>query len=237
MARATLLASPGLRLVVGFGGKVHTSAGDLVDLTGAAPVPVDVEIFAVDRPGPQVSLVGGAVTGLSGGPEALAGSLPLDGQGPLVALADGGPSDRVLVTDTLRRRVLSFGAPVGRSYGPTLPATVDPREGRPAGDVLPYPGPSHQTTLQLTGATSVTASSSAADPFALGYRGPTYGAASALDQLASTAWVADVTDSRPTLTVTYAAPVTLPPLVLHFGGLPAGVVPPGSVTVTTAPAR
>jgi arabinofuranan 3-O-arabinosyltransferase len=124
---------------------------------------------------------------LSGGPEALAGSVAVDPGEPLVAVADQRvaagdlDTDRWLVTDTLRRRALNFGAAAGQAYGPTLPASADPRLGRPAADVLPYDGVSHETTSQLVGAVAVTASSSAADPFAVGYRGPAYGAVAAFD--------------------------------------------------------
>ena len=232
VARAALLASPGLSRVVGFGDRMTATAGDLGDLTGPLPAPAAVEIWAVAEPGPVVSLLPGAVTGLSGGPEALAGSLAVDPGTPLVALADGAvDSDRLLVTDTLRRRALNFGAATGQAYGPTLPAAADPRLGRPAADVLPYDGVTHQTTSQLSGALAVTATSSSADPFTVGYRGPAYGAVSAFDGDPATAWVAGLLDRHPSVRVTYAQPVPLSGLVLRFEGLPGGVARPPEVTV------
>ena len=205
VARATLEASPGLRRVVGLGDRMPTTAGQSFDLAGPLASPQAVEIFEVLRAQAVATLLPGQPVGLSGGPEAAAGSIALDPGTPLVALADGGPDDRQLVTDTLRRRTLNFGAPVGRSYGPTLPADVDPRRGRPAADVTPYDGVQHQTTATLTGAVSVTATSSAADAFAAGWRGPSAAPTSAFDGDPSTAWVTDLAPSRPAVRVEYAS--------------------------------
>ncbi len=234
VARAALVGSPGLRLAAQFGRMSGSTAGRLIGLAGPLPERPAVEIFAVgSTASPRAQLLTAPATGLSGGPEALAGSLPTDPGLPYVAVADGGPTADVLVTDTQRRRARNMGSAAASAYGPTLPIGSVPAPGRPAADVLAYDGERHQTTSVLDGAVDVTASSSAADPFAVGYLGPAFAPYAAVDGDPATSWVSAQPDAAPTLRVDFGRPVALAGLVLEFGNRPAGVVRPGSVTVLT----
>jgi arabinofuranan 3-O-arabinosyltransferase len=180
---SALERSPGLRLVAAFGPSVGPPS-EARERT--------VEIFAVDRSvAPATAYPASQTVVLSGGPEAALPLADLGIDGPVIAAADatGVKAAVSVVTDTLRRRSLNFGADPGSNYSPTLTAGQSPARGRPAGDVLPYSGESHETVARLLGATSVSASSSAADPFLDGYRGPQYRPAAAFDGDVTTAWV------------------------------------------------
>ncbi len=234
VARATLVNSPGLTLVARFGRMSASTAGGYLDLAGPLPDRPAVEIFAVGSSAPaRAELLATPPTGLSGGPEALAGTIPTSAGVPFVAVADGGPRSNVLVTDTLRRRARNMGSAASDAYGPTLPAGIDPASGRPAADVLPYDSGTHQTTSMLDGAVEVSASSSAADPLATGYLGPAFAPYSAVDADPATTWVSDVGDAAPTLRVDFGRSVPTLGLVLDFRGRPPGVGRPAAATVRT----
>ena len=140
----------------------------------------------------------GGVLVLSGGPEALpdllatglaynhgvvlAGDVTSAAGAQLVAGGAGW-----LRTDTLRHRLNSFGD-VRRNVGPTAPAS-DPLSERVVPDFLPVTGVQHQTTSVLTGAASVTASSSAADPADPGRYDLAAAPVAAFDGDPATAWL------------------------------------------------
>jgi hypothetical protein len=92
-------------------------------------------------------------------------------------------------TDTQRRRAYNPGADPGRRYSATLSA-ADPL---PRPDLGPYDA-AQQAVSVLEGASNVTASSSADDPFAadpdgLAHRGPDHRPAAAVDGDPDTAWL------------------------------------------------
>jgi len=233
VVRAALAASPGISLAASFGPLVST-AGGLDDVSGTLPRRPAVEVFRVGSPPPRAQLLTGQPVGLSGGPEALTGDIAVDPGTPYVARADGGPVDPMLVTDTLRRRLRDMGADSVDAYGPTLPASSEPARGRPAADVLPYAGTEHQTTTRLIGAAAVTASSSAADPFAKGYLGPAYDPYAAVDGDPATAWVA-ARGRTATWRVDLGRQVRLTRLLLVMAGSPA--TQPRAVSVRSAAGR
>ncbi|MEN3360566.1 MAG: arabinofuranan 3-O-arabinosyltransferase, partial [Mycobacteriales bacterium] len=99
----------------------------------------------------------------------------------------------------------------------------DPAGGRPAGDVPPYPtvADDEQSVAVLDGATAVTASSSAADPFAAAYRGPDRRPAAAFDGDQDTAWVSDADPVGQWLELTLPGPVNLPAVTVSLVDDPA----------------
>jgi arabinofuranan 3-O-arabinosyltransferase len=215
VVRAALAGSPGLTEVARFG--PDQPAGFVsADLpVGAAAVdPPAIEVFAVAGAERVVAYPDDGAVALSGGPEgvlSLADAGLLDGRAvmgtidaaaadaaeedeeegpsPLAEAGTGSDEDAVVLTDTQRRRAYNPGADPGRRYSATLSA----------GDALPRPdlGPydsAQQAVLVLEGASSVTASSSADDPFATdpdggGYIGPDHRPAAALDDNQETAWI------------------------------------------------
>ncbi|MCU0266329.1 MAG: DUF3367 domain-containing protein, partial [Actinomycetia bacterium] len=234
VARATLLGSPGLTKVAGFGGSPDPFQWSLFAAGRDQPEDLEsLEVFAVDGTAERVTLLRADAVGLSGGPEATLGTAAgLEGRA-LVAVADGGRTAPAVITDTLRRRAKAFGSPTPRDYTPTLRATDDVLRGRPAGDVLPYSGPPHETVAVLVGARGVTASSSAAEPAAVRPLGPAVRPAAAVDGDPRTAWVSDAGDSRPRLRVELARAVQTGPVTVSARDLPANVPTPRSVTVRT----
>ena len=114
------------------------------------------------------------------------------GEEPLSTLAEAGTGsdeDAVVQTDTQRRRAYNPGADPGRRYSATLSA-ADPL---PRPDLGPYDA-AEQAVSVLEGASNVTASSSADDPFAAdpdgaAHRGPDHRPAAAVDGDDDTAWV------------------------------------------------
>ena len=233
VVRAALVGSPGIRLAASFGPPM-SSSGRLRGAVGPVPLRPAVEVFAVGVAAlPQAQLLTGTRQGLSGGPEALAGSVSTAPATPYVALADGGPTTKVLVTDTLRLRRRNMGSADVNSYGETQPPGTDISIGQPAGDVVPYEGAAHVTTARLVGAQSVTASSAASDPLASGFLGPSHDAYSAVDGDLATNWVARRGDPSPTWRLDFGHPVALGSLALDFGNLPKTVSSPTQVSVET----
>jgi arabinofuranan 3-O-arabinosyltransferase len=232
VARATLVNSPGISRVAAYGPEVSPAfwVGGASEGLPSAPA---VEIFAVGSVARGAQLFTAGRVGLSGGPEALAGTIAADPAVPYVAIADGGPADELLGTDTLRRRVRNMGAAASDAYSPTLPAGTEPRTRGPAADVLPYSGVVHQTTSALDGARNLVTSSSAADPFAHFFLGPAYSGYSAVDGDVATAWVSDAGDARPSLRLDLSAAVDLRGLTLDVGAIRAGVARPASLSVRT----
>ena len=183
----------------------------------AAPDPAAVEVFAIAGAERIAAYPDDGAVALSGGPEgvlSLADAGLLDGRAvmgtidaeaadaaddaeatdeqPLSTLAEAGTGsddDAVVQTDTQRRRAYNPGADPGRRYSATLSA-ADPL---PRPDLGPYDA-AEQAVSVLEGASNVTASSSADDPFAAdpagsAHRGPDHRPAAAVDGDPQTAWV------------------------------------------------
>ena len=235
VVRATLLGSPGISRDRQFGPRLTTDDAEALGIGPSSPSLGTIEVFRVDDyvPGPRVvptTDVGSAI----GGPEALAiGRLDAGRPWALSSNSSGEPTT-VVATDTLRRRAINFGAPVGRAYSPTLPADTDVRRGRPRADVPPEPSGSTQTTLTYAGVDGVDASSSASDPFVNGYVGPQTRPFSAIDGDLDTMWQSVAGDAAPTWRV-QLAPRRVQDVTIQ---LPAtsdnpGLSPIRSVTVST----
>ena len=216
--RAALAGSPGLTEVAGFGPAQPPGfrSGDRW-AGAAAPDPAAVEVFAIAGAERIAAYPDDGAVALSGGPEgvlSLADAGLLDGRAvmgtidaeaadaaddaeatdaqPLSTLAEAGTGsdeDAVVQTDTQRRRAYNPGADPGRRYSATLSA-ADPL---PRPDLGPYDA-AEQAVSVLEGASNVTASSSADDPFAAdpdgaAHRGPDHRPAAAVDGDQDTAWV------------------------------------------------
>ncbi|MDE9365980.1 alpha-(1-_3)-arabinofuranosyltransferase family protein [Luteipulveratus sp. YIM 133132] len=140
-----------------------------------------------------------------------------------------------VVTDSLRRRAYNNGRPTADAYGPTLlvsdpaPTRVGARDLPPAGNA------SYETTRELVGLASLSASSSAADPFTRGYLGPGAGPASAVDGDPATAWVSDQGSSA-TLALGLDRPRAVGTLRIRLATGP-GLTTPGAVDVSVDGAR
>jgi arabinofuranan 3-O-arabinosyltransferase len=218
--RAALAGSPGLGLVAGFGPTQRPAfrAGDRLAGTPAEDPPA-IEVFAVGGAERVTAYPDDGAVAVSGGPE---GVLPLADAGLLAGRAvmgtvdadaaeeagadvgagsdganttlsgevgTGADDDAVVQTDTLRRRMYNPGADPGRRYSATLTATD--AVSRP--DLGPY-NAGEQAVAVLEGASAVTASSSADDPFSTdpdgsGYLGPDRRPDAAVDRDPATAWV------------------------------------------------
>jgi arabinofuranan 3-O-arabinosyltransferase len=214
VVRAALAGSPGLTGVARFGPAQPPGfrSGDRpAGATG--PDPAAVEVFAVAGAKRVTTYPDDGAVALSGGPEgvlSLADAGMLEGRAvmgtidaeaadaadaeeelpPTLAEAGAGSDeDAVVQTDTQRRRAYNPGADPGRRYSATLSA-ADPL---PRPDLGPYDA-AEQAVSVLEGASNVTASSSADDPFAtdpdgVAHRGPDHRPAAAVDGDTHTSWV------------------------------------------------
>ncbi|MDQ1246493.1 MAG: arabinofuranan 3-O-arabinosyltransferase, partial [Actinomycetota bacterium] len=209
VVRATLIASPGLHRSAGFGDLVPAASGVAALPIGGGKQARALEIFAVEQePAVARHVPMTAVRRYVGGPEAATSNLGL-GVAPVArpdgpdGLAPGG----TIITDTLRRRALNFGAQVGHDYGPTVPAWQDVQGNRPAADVSPYPAGEMETVVTYQGIESVTASSTAASPFGEPNLGPQYRPFAALVGDPGSSWLSSAEDPEPTLTVRFGRDV------------------------------
>ncbi|GGM73352.1 coagulation factor 5/8 type [Lentzea pudingi] len=167
MMRDALARSAGIERVTTFGPVVKPGDQPVVNSIDldAAPAPA-LEIYEVKRSVPRAVAVNAEdVATVSGGPESLLPLLDsgvLRGDRPAVLAGDGGaPGSRDwLVTDGLRHRERNVGR-VRDNLSQTLAADERPRLDRPVSDILPFPGPEHQTVAAYRGIRGVTASSSA----------------------------------------------------------------------------
>ena len=213
VVRAALAGSPGLTEVAGFGPAQPPGFRSGDHRAGAAaPDPAAVEVFAVAGAERIAAYPDDGAVALSGGPEgvlSLADAGLLDGRAvmgtidaeaadaadeadlpsTLAEAGTGSDEDAVVQTDTQRRRAYNPGADPGRRYSATLSA-ADPL---PRPDLGPYDA-AEQAVSVLEGASNVTASSSADDPFAAdpegaAHRGPDHRPAAAVDGDQDTAWV------------------------------------------------
>jgi arabinofuranan 3-O-arabinosyltransferase len=160
--RQALARSPGLTRVATFGPDAQSTAD--VD-AGLGEVPA-LEVYRVDRDVPWATAVAlEDVATVSGGPESLLPLLDsglLDPRQPTVLAGDGGAPEGAdwLVTDGLRNRERNVGR-MRDNLGQTLTSDEQPRQVRPALDVLPFDGVEHRTVAVHRGIRGVTASSSA----------------------------------------------------------------------------
>ncbi|CAM3485896.1 Arabinofuranan 3-O-arabinosyltransferase [Kibdelosporangium persicum] len=167
MMRDALARSPGIDRVMTFGPDVAAR-----DQAGVASVDLDappgkaIEIYEVKRPVARAVATNLTdVATVSGGPESL---LPLLDSGvlardrPTVLAGDStAPTGQDwLVTDGLRHRERNVGR-ARDNLSQTLAADEEPRQSRPATDILPFHGLEHQTVAAYRGIRGVTASTSA----------------------------------------------------------------------------
>jgi hypothetical protein len=156
-----------------------------------------LEVFTVEAPAADAVIVTNPVVATAG-PEAVAGALA---GVPTLLNDDAGDAPVDVVTDTYRLRSQNFGAERGRDLTTTLWPGVDATRGRPAADISPWL--SAVPRSQLTAPPSATASSSAADPFGIGFRGLGVSAQAAADGDPATAWVSEPGDADPWWQLTF----------------------------------
>ncbi|MFH8571340.1 alpha-(1-_3)-arabinofuranosyltransferase family protein [Streptomyces sp. NPDC017993] len=178
------------------GGRIP--AGAPLQIQGLYPRQRSVEIYRprdTPKPGPVTTRAVGDTAQLSGGPETLLqlSADPTLRDRPTVLTGDRHPGIGTpplqLTADGLRRADTRFGlVNSNTSYTYTAGETNHPDSvqdpGRPPRQILPTPGPGHQTTAVLRGASSVTASTSGNWLFHL----PQYDPVNAFDGNPDTAW-------------------------------------------------
>ena len=233
--RTTLARSPGLRLVAAFGPRIPGGGGLVGQLSVPPPDRRTLEVWAVTAgPGGTRATPFAEARRLGGGPESALGRAGAGvAEAPTVAGDAAVPGTRLpgLVTDTLRRRELDFGAAPGSSYGPTLRAADPVGPGRAAGDLMPAPA-DQQTVARYAGGAVVTASSSAADPTRPGWRGAGTRPAAALDGDGRTAWVTSAVPGPRWLQVRWPEARQVGPLEVLATQRP-GLAVPTAVRVVT----
>ncbi|WP_435198654.1 alpha-(1-_3)-arabinofuranosyltransferase domain-containing protein [Janibacter sp. GS2] len=188
---ATLEASPGLSRIWSQGeGQEEISLWRLDEpATPATVVPRDGVVPAAASPEGWFALVA-------------AGMLDPDA----VLRLTGSGEEAQVRTDTLRWQAVNSGRTPTTGASPTLPAqdarpgTVGTRDLAPGGTGPPV----EETTRFHSGLSGLTTSSSAADPFARGWRGAGAGAAALVDGDSRTAWVSG--DGRARQQVTLRLP-------------------------------
>lgn len=183
---ATLAASPGITAVEGQR-DAHRS------------------IWRVDAGAPEVTR---RTVVLAGGPEAIPAAIATGAVAPDTALVLATDQRRPpeLVTDSLAWRSYNNGAPAQRAYGPVLPATDDAPT-RPGSRALPpVLAASARPHRELIGLTDITASSSAADPFAKAYLSVAHSQFAAIDGDPGTSWLSGDHEAAATLDLRLAAP-------------------------------
>jgi arabinofuranan 3-O-arabinosyltransferase len=192
--RDGLARSAGIERVMTFGPEVEPKDQPVVaSIDLDAPPAAALEVYEVKRSVPRaVAVTAADIATVSGGPESLLPLLDsgvLAGDRPTVLAGDGGaPASRDwLVTDGLRHRERNVGR-VRDNLSQTLAPDEQPRQNRPAADILPFPGLEHQTVAAYRGIRGVTASSSAG--FADSVRGsdPSSMPFAAIDGDPYTAW-------------------------------------------------
>ena len=183
--RAGLMGSPGIVRAADFGPGMRPA-------DGSATVPA-LEVYEVQREVPRATAVSTKdVPTVSGGPESLLPLLnsgQLDPATPTVLTGDGGSpgaGDRI-VTDGLRRGERNVGG-VRDNLSQTLTADEPARQDRAAIDVLPFPGPQHQTVAAYRGIRTVTASTAASFADAFGGSETSHQPFAAIDGDPATAW-------------------------------------------------
>lgn len=199
IVRASLLATPSMKLLQGFG-----ALG--VNVTGQRVRPVEIwGVPGVSAGQAQLSPLSSVVSA-SGASENLAnladmgmlkGPVIFDGDAKAQAAAVSQSVQRV-VTDGFRSRDRAFGAVRGRDVSQTL--TAD--ESAAAKDYLPWGDVSLRTTVSYDGLTDLNASSSLAQASGPAGLYPAFRPFAAVDGDSTTAWVA-YADGTPTLTLRF----------------------------------
>lgn len=226
LVHEAVVASPGIAEVASFGGLVGGR-----NLTGYVDEGLEVqypaiEVYEVARATPRAALYPlSDVVRVAGGPESL---LPLDDRfllkgRPVVLDGDAAKaswlaSAPTVLTDGLRRREVFFGGVQNESTSATLARTDPFRLPAPAHDYLPPGAATRQTVARLLGATSVDASSSAADAGALGGSQRSHLPYAAVDGELTTSWRSDAGHdvARASWRIVFDAPRTLDGLVVRF---------------------
>ncbi|GAA2162868.1 alpha-(1-_3)-arabinofuranosyltransferase [Pedococcus bigeumensis] len=207
VARSAISRTPTLKEVAAFG-------DTFVDGTGGRLRPVEVYAIA-GSPAPPAALTPLSEVGsASGASESLPDLREAGFDGPVVFDGDAASSasaarvaraavagGRRVVTDGLRARDRSFGAIRGRDVSQTLPAA----DLSGAHDYLPWSDPRLRTTVAWTGLRDLRASGSLATDAGPGGLDPADRPFSAVDGLATTAWVV-AADGHPSLTMTFDRP-------------------------------
>ncbi|WP_051399471.1 alpha-(1-_3)-arabinofuranosyltransferase domain-containing protein [Haloechinothrix halophila] len=192
--RAALTRSDGIERVTGFGPELRPSELPIVsgiDLD-AAPARA-IEIYRVKRPVPTATAVRlDDVATVSGGPESVlrlldTGLLRQREPTILAGDADGLRTGRWLATDGLRHRERNVGR-VRANLSQTMTVDEQPRQDRPALDLLPVSGLSHKTLADYQGIRSVTASSAVSYADAVRVSDPSGQPFAAIDGNAYTTW-------------------------------------------------
>lgn len=175
--------------------------------------------WRVDRAVPDVTgyPVSSAVT-VAGAPEAWpwlveAGLAPAEEATVLVGDERARPAE-VVATDTLRWQALNSGRPPQRGHSPTLDAD-DPRPATVGTKDLAPGGLSAGRTTRETRGVSVTASSSAADPFARHWRSAGTGPDALLDGDPATAWRPGDGEAVQRLTLSFRQPTAVHEVVVR----------------------
>jgi arabinofuranan 3-O-arabinosyltransferase len=230
LVQQALDESPGIALAQTFG---PARGGDpfrpYVTDSGLEVSLPTLQVYAVDGGGAPVTTLPTAGTWqVSGGPESL---FALAERGLLAHRATvlagdpaAGETPQTVLTDGLRRREINFGS-VRDNSSQTLTADATPTVDRRAIDVLPQVGDQHLATARLIGATSVTASSSAADVGSLFHTGAENQPYAAFDGDAATQWVSGalVGTSGQWVELALGEPVDPTGTTIRLGG-PATVV-------------
>lgn len=198
LVHEAVAGSPGITKITGFGGNVGGgNASGYVDENLEVPYQA-VEVYEVQRSTPVAELTSlSNVVRVTGGAESL---LSLEDRGilkgrPAVLSAEaakvpalGGAS--AVLTDGLKRREVSFGAPQDAGTSATLTASDPFRLSAPAHDYL-IPG-QPLTTARILGAREISASSSASDAGTFAGVDRARLAFAAVDGDPSTSWRSDV---------------------------------------------
>ncbi len=231
--------TPGVQVAASFGPQLGGQGTDrsLVDDDGLSvglPALVIYEVSATESP--VVSLPTAQAWSLTGGPEGLfqlADRGLLSGRAVILA-GDGsaGPSPRTVLTDSLRRREIDFGA-VRHNASATLSRDAPLLQQRPVADVLPVPGREHLATSRLLGAQALTASSSASEVGSLFHRDPVNQPSAAFDADPRTSWISASSSgaSRQWLQINLDTPVDPTGTTIRMARAGSGV--PTAVTVHT----
>ncbi|GAA5105821.1 alpha-(1-_3)-arabinofuranosyltransferase [Haloechinothrix salitolerans] len=192
--RAALSRSDGVERVTAFGPELRPSELPIVSGIDLDAEPARaIEVYQVTRPVPTATAVRlDDVATVSGGPESVlrlldAGLLRPGEPTILAGDADGVRTGRWLATDGLRHRERNVGR-VRANLSQTMTVDEQPRQDRPALDLLPVSDLSHKTLADYQGIRGVTASSSVSYADAVRMSDPSGQPFAAIDGNAYTAW-------------------------------------------------
>ncbi|SDP01909.1 arabinofuranan 3-O-arabinosyltransferase [Pedococcus dokdonensis] len=207
VARSSIARTTGLTRVAAFGDTFVDGSGNRIRpvevyaIPGTATAPAELTPLTdvVSASGASESLPDLREAGVEG-PVVFDGDVAADPVARRIA-ADAASAGRRVVTDSMRARDRAFGAVRGRDVSQTLAA--GDQDG--LHDYLPWEDPRLRTTIAWTGLRDLRASGSLATDAGPGGLDPADRPFSALDGLATTAWVVSA-DGRPSLTMTFDRP-------------------------------